>query len=295
MIEKNKNLKELLENKEFYIALDYIKDNSPDLDAYFDNGKKPLDYLFKSLYEEGKVDSNIKDMIKEFHSNGMSLEENTDEPYLFTAVYMNDLEMSDWLLKSNNYNTNDKSIALSLSFNQDVDYKIFKKMLEIFPEYNQNQEYKRELLFSMSEYGYPNSENKMFALMHTSQGINIKNANDQTLLHTLSKYGNSIILKAALSSHELDVNHKDKNGETALFNISKLDFNGNIDKDVIKKKLTLLVESGINVLTKNKDNKDAFEVNENIKDLKGYALSISVESKQSSKDRLNIRKPGRKF
>lgn len=295
MTEQNNELKQLLEKKEFDVALNYVKEKTPDLDTLFNNNKKPLDYLMNAYYEEHQNDNslNIKNIIKEFHNNGMSLEENKENPYLYIAVHLNDEEMTDWFLKSNTYNKNERAIALSLSLAEDVSDKIFIKMLKNFPEIGSDEEYKKELLFTMSEYGYKGSENKMFMLMHNSQGINVKNNQEQTIIHTLAMYGSDRILKAALSSHEIDINDLDKNGETPLFKVSRTGENGEKDYISIKNKVKLLVESGVNVLAKNIDKKDAFEVNPDIKDLKRFALSITVSYKEDEKNKLDI-KPIRK-
>lgn len=297
MTEQNNELKQLLEKKEFDMALNYVKEKSPDLDTLFNNNKKPLDYLMNAYYEESQNGNgeNIKDLIKEFHNNGMSLEENKDNPYLYVAVYLNDEELTNWFLKSNAYNKDERAIALSLSFAEDVNGKIFTKMLQNFPEIGKDEEYKKELLFTMSEYGYSGAENKMFMLMHNSQGINVKNNQEQTIIHNLAMYGSTRILKAALSSHEIDVNDIDINGDTPLFKVSSIDVNGNKDYVAIKNKVKLLVESGVNVLLKNKDKKDAFEANEDIKDLKGYALSIAVSYKEEEKNKLDIKPSKRKI
>lgn len=297
MTEQNNELKRLLEKKEFDMALNYVKEKSPDLDTLFNNNKKPLDYLMNAYYEESQNGNgeNIKDLIKEFHNNGMSLEENKDNPYLYVAVHLNDEELTNWFLKSNAYNKDERAIALSLSFAEDVNGKIFTKMLQNFPEIGKDEEYKKELLFTMSEYGYSGAENKMFMLMHNSQGINVKNNQEQTIIHNLAMYGSTRILKAALSSHEIDVNDIDINGDTPLFKVSSIDVNGNKDYVAIKNKVKLLVESGVNVLLKNKDKKDAFEANEDIKDLKGYALSIAVSYKEEEKNKLDIKPSKRKI
>lgn len=291
MTEQNNELKQLLEKKEFDVALNYVKEKTPDLDTLFNNDKKALDYLMNAYYEEHQNGNslNIKNIIKEFHNNGMSLEENKKNPYLYIAVYSNDEEMTDWFLKSNTYNKNERAIALSLSLGEDVSDKIFIKMLKNFPEIREDEEYKKELLFTMSEYGYKGSENKMFMLMHNSQGINVKNDQEQTIIHNLAMYGSERILKAALSSHEIDVNDLDKNGETPLFKVSKTGNDGEKDYVSIKNKVKLLVESGVNVLAKNIDKKDAFEANPDIKDLKGFALSIAVSYKEEEKNKLDIK------
>lgn len=121
----------------------------------------------------------------------------------------------------------------------------------------------------MQPYIDERDNDKIFVLLLANDRMTDK-LDNEFIIKNVAKNASPKILKLLLSS-QMDLNQPDLNNENALF------FVDGKSEEEIKKKVGLLVESGIDKEIKNINGLTAFEANRNIRSLNEYGVKKEVK------------------